>query len=165
MADEPPLRLVAASDADFAALEHDGDVRIGAGLRQPPGGVDAPAIIAVVRRLAADLERTGVRGGHWMMVVGDEIVGLCGFKPPLSDAGEIEIGYGVAASRRRRGYATAGVAAVIARAPETGVRALIAYTMIDNVGSELVLLANGFNRAGSNVDATEGALHRWRRPL
>lgn len=42
--------------------------------------------------MASNLQRTGFSGGHWMMVVNGEVVGLCGFKAPPSRNGEIELG-------------------------------------------------------------------------
>jgi hypothetical protein len=98
------MTIVELTDDDFAAMLR-GEVSVRAGLTQPPGGVDQPEVLRHVRRLASNLRCNGFSGGHWMMVVSDEVVGLCGFKAPPSSAGEIELGYGVAESRRGRGHA------------------------------------------------------------
>jgi RimJ/RimL family protein N-acetyltransferase len=103
--------IVEMTDDDLAAmLRGDACVRPGLAL---PGVGDTPETSAHVRRLAANARHRGFEGGHWMMVSGGEVVGLCGFKAPPTNDGEVELGYGVAASRRRRGHAAAAVQAVI----------------------------------------------------
>jgi hypothetical protein len=37
-------------------------------------------VLGHVCRLAAGLRDEGYSGGHWMMVAGGEVVGLCGYK-------------------------------------------------------------------------------------
>jgi RimJ/RimL family protein N-acetyltransferase len=100
-----------------------------------------------------------------MMVVNDEIVGLAGLKAPPTAKGEVELGYGVAASRRRRGYATAAVNAVIEAARRDPViRTIIASTAIENIGSQRALEHNGFERIGSHRDPQKGQpLLLWRK--
>jgi RimJ/RimL family protein N-acetyltransferase len=158
--------LLALTDADFAAMLR-GDANVRDGLASPPGGVDEPAVLEHVRRLAANLHRDGYVGGQWMMVASREVVGLCGFKTaPSSGDGDVEIGYSVAASRRRRGHASAAVGAVIEAArQDSAVRALVAVTSIDNIASHAVLKLNGFERIGTRVDPDEGEEIVWRRPV
>jgi RimJ/RimL family protein N-acetyltransferase len=81
-------------------------------LRLPPRGVDTRPVLEKLRRLSADM-RAQNRTAVWMMVVESEVVGLCGNNRPPNPDGVVEIGYGVAESRRRHGYATEAVAALL----------------------------------------------------
>jgi RimJ/RimL family protein N-acetyltransferase len=156
--------ILEATDADFAAMLRGEAVRDT--LAQPPGGVDEPHVIAHVRKLAANLRTRGYSGGHWMIVAHGEVVGLCGLKDPPSEAGEVELGYGVAESRRRRGHASAAVRAVVeAVRRDFAVRAIVATTAIGNLASQRVLERNGFERAGTRCDSSDGEVIVWRRPL
>jgi ribosomal-protein-alanine N-acetyltransferase len=85
--------------------------------------------------------------------------GGIGFKHAPNDLGEVEIGYGVCASRQGRGFATAAVLAMceIAR---TGARTVVAETERENVASQRVLEKSGFTASG-----TKGELILWRRDL
>jgi RimJ/RimL family protein N-acetyltransferase len=156
--------ILEASDDDFAAMLRGEAVRDT--LAQPPGGVDQPHVIAYVRKLAANLRTCGYSGGHWMIVANGEVVGLCGLKEPPSAAGEVELGYGVAESRRRRGHASAAVRAVIeAVRRDFAVRAITATTEFSNLASQRVLESNGFERTGTRWDSSDGEVIVWRRPL
>jgi len=143
-----------------------GDALIRDGLRAPPGGVDEPDVLAHVRTIFARLQAEGFCGGHWMIVAEGEIVGLCGIKHSPSSSGEVEIGYGIAASRRRRGHATRGIALLVERAREIpAIRCIIAETDISNVASQAVLRNNGLERSGTRFDPTDGEVVTWRKPL
>jgi ribosomal-protein-alanine N-acetyltransferase len=107
------------------------------------------------RRAASD-----ARFGVWLIIEAatGAVVGDIGFFGPPSDAGEVEIGYSVVQSRRRRGYAREAVAALVAWAfDQTGVRAIVAGTDPDNDVSQRVLQRAGFER----TDASTTEL-RWR---
>lgn len=97
------MELRPVTDEHFAAMI-DGKVPIST-LRIPPNGVDNPAILKLLRGVASDMLERGLQGS-WKMVTEGEVVGLCGFKGIPSPKGSVEIGYGVAPERRRRGYAT-----------------------------------------------------------
>jgi RimJ/RimL family protein N-acetyltransferase len=104
------------------------------------------------------------RTATWMIVEDDEVVGLCGFKNPPTIDGGVDIGYGVAASRRRRGYAKAAVTAILASARrDPSIQDVFADTAVDNLASQRVLEKNGFERVGAHIDPEDGAaLIRWR---
>ena len=156
-------RLVELTDGDFAAMLR-GDANVRPGIAQPPGGVDEPAVLGHVRRLAGNLHRSGYAGGHWMMVANGEAVGLCGFHGPPSNDGDVEIGYSVAARRRGRGHATAAVKAMVElAAADPAVRALVAITAVGNVSSQRVLTRNGFERAGRYEHPEDGPSIVWRK--
>jgi len=159
------MKLVELSEGDIAAmLAGRGEVR--PVMAQPPGGVDDVAVLGHVGRMAARMRAAGEGGGQYMMVVAGEVVGLCGIKAAPSLEGEVEIGYGVAASRRRRGYATAAVAALVATlARDERVLRVLALTVPGNVASQRALAANGFTRTGTQVDAGDGEVIRWELPV
>jgi RimJ/RimL family protein N-acetyltransferase len=161
--DDFPLRLVELDDADFDWLLSFGAKRAD-GLTLPPGGVDDPETLEHVRRLTRHLHASGSRNS-WMAVVGNEVVGMIGHKTTPLD-GTIEIGYGIAASRRGRGYATQAVAAVLLAARRNpDLRAVLAETLEDNLASQRVLIKNAFERSGGREDPADGPLVLWRFEL
>ena len=153
--------LVEAEDRHFAWLL--GELGAPEGMCAPAGGVDEPAMLRLVRGFAAGLREQGCRA-HWLIVDGDEVVGLCGFKrAPRS--GRAEIGYGIAAGRRGRSHASTAVALMLDAAAELGVATLTAETVTGNRASEVVLERNGFDRTGWRDDAKDGQLTLWARPV
>lgn len=78
-----------------------------------------------------------------MMVCDGEIVGLCIYRRPPKN-GRVEIGYGIAASRRGLGHARRAVAALIEAAARDHVSILTAETSVSNPASARVLEQNGF---------------------
>jgi len=166
IAGEPPVYDTAlrdATDEDFAVMIR-GDATLADGLAVPPGGVDHPAVLEHVRAIAARVRGAAFRGGHWLVVAGGEVVGLIGYKHVPLPNGDVEVGYGIAPERRRRGHATRAVGLLlgIARA-DPAVRAVLADTAVDNVASQRALENNGFERVGRHTDPTDGEpLIRWR---
>jgi RimJ/RimL family protein N-acetyltransferase len=154
--------LLEATDEDFAWMIR-GVAVPNRGLSLPPGGVDGIAVLAHVRAIAGTLLQQWGRTASWMIVANGEVVGLCGYKHPPID-GAVEIGYGVAASRRRLGHASGAVAAILAGARlDPSVRHILADTAVENIASQGVLKKNGFERVGTHVDPHYGeALIRWR---
>jgi ribosomal protein S18 acetylase RimI-like enzyme len=150
--------LVEAGDADFAAMLR--GVPIECRYALPPGGVDDLIVLGHVRAIATRLRVAGCRGA-WMVVAGGEVVGLCGYKHVPTGSGRVEIGYGIAATRRRRGHATRAVAAMLETARRDGVRVVLAETVVDNLASQRVLEHNGFERAGTRTDPEDGELILW----
>ncbi len=157
--------IVELRDEDFAEMLR-GAPYVRPGLAVPPGGVDDPVVVSHVRRIVARLRDDGYQGGHWMIVAGGEAVGLCGIKYPPSAEGEVEIGYGIAASRHRRGHMTRGLALVLgAFDSDPSIGTVIAETAVDNIASQRVLASNGFERIGTRVDPADGELVTWRKRL
>jgi RimJ/RimL family protein N-acetyltransferase len=94
------------------------------------------------------------------------VVGLCGFKALPTLDGEIELGYGVAATRQGLGHATAAVAAVVeATRGNPAVRAIVALTAMVNLASQKVLDRNGFQCVGKRSDPEDGDVLFWRKQL
>jgi len=133
------------------------------GVKQPPGGVENPAVLEIVRKITARLHENNCRGA-WMMVWGEELVGLCSFRRPPEN-GEVEIGYGVAESRRGRGHATRAVRAIAQAAKAEGVRVLLAETSVANPASGRVLEKSGFVTTGTRIDPEDGEVLVWRKEL
>jgi RimJ/RimL family protein N-acetyltransferase len=154
------LRLVPAVDAHFAWLL--GEREAPDTLRQPPRGVDTPAILRWLRRTLPKLGGSG----SWLMVDDGEVVGLCSYKWPPTARGEVEIGYAVAPARRRFGYATQASRLLIEAArADPRVRALMAETALGNLASQRLLAGNGFFMTGRGWDDEEGEMIRWRLEL
>jgi RimJ/RimL family protein N-acetyltransferase len=112
-----------------------------------------PEVLEIIRGLPV----------NWLIVVADELVGIIGIKSDSID--EVEIGYGVATSRQKRGHATSAVAALLPVLNARAVRVVNAETSVDNLASQRVLERNGFTRVGERVDDEDGPLYCWRRPL
>jgi RimJ/RimL family protein N-acetyltransferase len=85
----------------------------------------------------------------WFIVADGAVIGDCGLHGPVDEAGNVEIGYGLAAPSRGQGYGSEAVAAItewLLSRPE--VRQLRACTLPDNVPSRRVLEKAGFTYAG-----------------
>jgi len=150
--------LIDATDAHFAWML--GEAPSPPGLTLPPGGVDEPWVYKWLRRNLSILGR----GSSWLLTADDEVVGLCSFKRQPDADDIVEVGYGVAAERRRLGHATRGIDLLIqAAARQTRIRGLTAATALSNAPSQRVLEVNGFVQAGRGVDADEGEMLLWRR--
>jgi RimJ/RimL family protein N-acetyltransferase len=102
--------------------------------------------------------RMAVRHGHaagWFVTLGGEIIGDCGTHGPPDEAGDVEIGYGLAAPYRGRGY---GSELVVAASEwllgRPGVSRVVARAVLaDNVPSRRAL-----ERAGFVLEREEGGL-------
>jgi RimJ/RimL family protein N-acetyltransferase len=152
-------RLVEATDEHFLWFAR-GEGRM-EGLGLPPGGVEDPVVLPIVRRMMARLREVGCRGS-FLMVQDDEVVGTCGYKWPPKDR-IVEIGYGVAASRRRLGHATRSLAALLDWARrDPAVEVVTAETAVGSHASHRVVAANGFAQIASRYDQEDGDLFLWR---
>jgi RimJ/RimL family protein N-acetyltransferase len=158
------VTLVAALDEHFAWMLGEAIVPT-AGLRLPPDGVDSAEILRLLRAMNTRLREAGCEGS-WLIVAGDEVVGLCGYKlPPLPD-GKVEIGYGIARGCRGNGYASRAVSAMLEQARnDTSISIMTAATATANVVSQHVLERNGFVRTGTSYDPDDGELIWWRHDL
>jgi GNAT superfamily N-acetyltransferase len=153
------VRLETCRDADFPWMLGEGPGRVGA--RLPPGGVDLPEVLAVVRGIHS------AAGGDaapstWMIICDDEVVGLCGRSRPVA-GGDAEIGYSVTPTRRRRGHATKAVA-LLSRAllADPAIGGVTAVTAVDNAPSHRVLERNGFVEVGREIRDDDGPVILWR---
>ena len=154
--------LVRATDAHFAWMLGEGPAPDG--LRQPPEGVDEPAVLRIVRRLNAGLEEAG-RDECWLVVSDGEIVGLCGLVRPPQD-GDGEIGFGIAPSRRGKRLGARAVRLLVEAVQQRGkLRTLSAEAAETNQASQTVLARSDFVRTGEREDRDEGLMIQWARAL
>ena len=125
-----------------------------------PGGAEDPQVLSQLRVVAERLRAAGA-DAFWLMVDDGEVVGSCCHKRPPLD-GETEIGYGVAASRRRLGHATRAVAEMVRLARQNPrLSRLTAATAVANTASQRALAANGFVETGRDHDDEDGDLILW----
>ena len=83
--------------------------------------------------------------GTFLVVLDDRVVGDCGWFGPPDSAGDVEIGYGLAASVRGRGLGTEAVRALCDWVEgQPGVRRITAEALAGNEPSRRVLLRLGF---------------------
>ena len=150
--------IVPATDGDFAMLISG----------QPPApwrlvddsAISPPEVLQMLSDLA-DSIRPAFDPAAWLVVQGEEIVGLLSLVRPFAD-GEICIGYGVAPTRRGRGATSGALANLLEWArDDRRVERVTAETNHENVASQRVLERNGFARIGERVDDEDGALIVW----
>ena len=159
----PRLLLLAASRALLTAELHKPHLfptLLGAALPAdwPPGEYDR----AAMRYFLAQLEAGGPAAAGWYGwyalrkaegAVPRTLVGSGGFLGPPDAEGRAEIGYSIAADWRGRGLGTELVGGLVQQAAATGrVQWLRAHTSPANIGSQRVLLGNGFAPAGVAPD-------------
>jgi RimJ/RimL family protein N-acetyltransferase len=100
--------------------------------------------------------------GVWLVVERETrtVVGSAGFRGLPKGEGEVEIGYGVHADSRHRGYATEAVRALIGWAlAQSGVTRITAHCDPSNVASLRVVAKAGMREAGER-----DGLSRWSTP-
>ena len=123
------LDAIAKDSALFVALQTDIEAK-GPGFTLPDGTV-VPRIPGY-RRWMWDGEFCGVIGFRWQKGTHE--------LPPTCLG---HIGYSVVPWKRRRGYATAALAAILKEVPRQGLRYVEITTDPDNLASQRVILANG----------------------
>ena len=92
----------------------------------------------------------------------NELVGSCGFKGKPNAQGEVEIGYEIAASERRKGLGTEAALALrdlAFRSPE--VNKVIAHTLAAFNPSTRILQHCGMVKVAELIDPEDGAIWRW----
>ena len=156
------VKLRAASDDDFTAMIAG---FAPTGYRIANGGIESDVVLTMLRGLAQSV-RSKFDPAAWMIVMDDEVVGLCSLLHAPDDAGQIAIGYGVAASRRGHGCCGAAIAQLAQWASgHPQIHAITAETATTNLPSQAVLSRNGFMQIGTRHDAEDGALICWRLAL
>jgi ribosomal-protein-alanine N-acetyltransferase len=124
----------------------------------PPGEYDQAAAEYFLEKLTAGgRDAAGWYGWYVIRKATAEepatLIGAGGFMGPPDAAGCTEIGYSVADEWRGQGLGTELVAGLLEHAAQTGmVRRLVAHTQPDNLGSQQVLLRNGFQPAPPAAD-------------
>lgn len=150
--------LLEADDETFAHLISGAAM---AGLPVAEGGLESAEVLSMLRVLAEGV-RQRFSPAAWLVVEGGEVVGLCSLLQAPDAAGVVNIGYGVAKSRRGRGIARRAVADLIAWANDvSAITAIGAETSVENVASQRVLEQNGAVRLGLRSDPEDGELVCW----
>ena len=127
-----------------------------------PDSEIAPAEILCMLHELAERVRAVFRPAAWLIVEHGEVVGLCSVIRDPGPARLVEIGYGVAPTRRRRGVAGRALADIVSWArSDAQVHALAAETSPSNQPSQRALETSGFQKIGERVDEEDGQLIRW----
>ena len=100
---------------------------------------------------------------QWLIVVDDVVAGTIGFKGEPVDH-ELEVGYGVAPSLRRRGVASEALRQLLDKVSGHGFR-VKAETSWWNVGSQHVVKKVGFIEVGRRMSDRDGELIVWQLEL
>lgn len=152
------LRLVPMDDCMAVAFSRGpGELEACLGARVPDGWPRFPAAFAATR----------VRSDGWGNYVlltpdGGRVLGNGGFKGPPNAAGTVEIGYEVAPSFRRMGFATAAARAFVAWAASDGrVSEVRAHTLLHDAASQGVLRRAGFIHNGTLDHPSLGTTRQW----
>ncbi len=113
------------------------------GLTAAPGWPHADTADAL--RPLAEHGGPGPAHGTFLIAVDGELVGECGWIGGPDDAGDVEIGYGLAGSARGRGLGTEAVGVLTAWVErQPGVRRITADALVGNAPSRLLLERLGF---------------------
>jgi hypothetical protein len=151
--------LLAADDEVFARLVAG---HAPEGFALAAGGIEGRPILEMLRDVAARV-RAGISPAAWVIIENGEAVGLCSLMNAPDAAGQVEIGYGVAASRRGQGAASRAVAEMVRWAhTQPDITHVTANTAVANLASQRVLAANGFSRTGTRTDPEDGDLICWK---
>jgi ribosomal-protein-alanine N-acetyltransferase len=161
----PVVSLIAATPALLDA-EEDGGAVIAAGLGVeppvdwPPEHND-PATREWMRELLEDFpEEPGY--GTWYIIAHNRLVGVCGFKGPPNGDGEVVIGYSMVEAEQRKGVAAEAARMLVQRAfRDPRVAVVVAETLPALVGSQKVLVRNGFTHVGGYMHSDEGQVMRF----
>src|SRR5690349_10061088 len=102
--------IIEATASDFEALLTGIAPR---DLRLVSDSLLAPTDVLKMLADLADEIRPSFAPSAWLIVVEDEIVGLCSVTR-VPDGGDIHIGYGVAPTRQGRGHATQAIGDLLA---------------------------------------------------
>jgi ribosomal-protein-alanine N-acetyltransferase len=164
------LSIIATSLALLDAEERGVDALVALLGVAPPGawpsqfnGPDARANIRALLSIYPD--EPGY--GSWYIVANGRLTGVCGYKGPPIESGEVEIGYSIVPAYQRKGLATGAVRLLAARAfRDPRVAAVAAETLPSLIASQTVLIRNGFSLVSRRADDDLGEILRFalRRP-
>ena len=155
----PTPALRALVDGDLAAASE------AAGLHLPPAFLEDDPLW----RLRLEQVGEDPAAAPWLVraitdAAGRDVVGHAGFHGPPDGAGMVEVGYQVLPERRRRGYARAALAELIAFAAERGARTVRASIAPGNEPSLALAESFGFRRVGEQWDEEDGLELVFERP-
>lgn len=116
----------------------------------PGNGWPDPETLDTLPRIIKNLNKVSRPSGFesWMIVdtSNNLLIGDIGFKGVPGVDGEIDLGYGVIASERNKGFAYEAAAAILEWAfNQKKVKAITASCLIDNLGSQKILSLLNFS--------------------
>ena len=151
--------IIETTSDDYAALTSGRALRDYNSADSP---IAPPEVLEMLAGVAAHVRET-FSPASWLIVEGQEVVGLCSItRPPRN--GEIDIGYGIAPTRQGRGIAGRAIGDIVDWALGVAfVKAITAETAVENLASQRVLRKNRFIEVNRRVDEEDGALICWRR--
>ncbi|MEO6060887.1 MAG: GNAT family protein [Thermoflexales bacterium] len=153
------LSIVALTSAQLASLLADPAQLDGMPVADgaaPPECLLRVALEALRRPAPADLALFAFISASPAQVVGSAML------KRWSEAGRVEVGYGVAESARGKGVATAAVRLLIARAfADPGVGEVYAETAVANTASRRVVEKAGFQHVGQRDSEEDGRVDQW----
>lgn len=153
------MMIIETTSDDYVALMRGQALR---DYRSADSPIAPPEVLEMLAGVAAQVRET-FSPASWLIVEGNEVVGLCSITRPPQDA-EIDIGYGIAPTRQGRGIAGRAIGDIVAWALGVAfVNAITAETAVDNLASQRVLRRNGFIEVNRRFDEEDGALICWRR--
>ncbi|AMP97726.1 acetyltransferase [Pedobacter cryoconitis] len=124
------------------------------GLKPGDGWPDADMLDTLPRIInKLDLVSTPSGFESWMIIEKQThtVIGDTGFKGLPDLKGEADVGYGIIAGARRKGYATEAVKGLIGWAfQQPGLQVITASCEVKNRGSQQVLKSLGFSLIGTN---------------
>lgn len=85
-------------------------------------------------------------------------IGGLGFFYEPNEDGTTELGYGLVASARGKGYATEALRLAVAIARSAGAKRIIADTAVDNVASQNVMVKAGFTETSRTAELIDYAI-------
>jgi ribosomal-protein-alanine N-acetyltransferase len=143
------LESIARGDASVAARRLDAAV--------PEGWTDTIPARERLEQLAADPSEQPWLVRAVVARAPRHVVGNVGFHGAPDEEGRVEIGYGIVASRRRRGYAREAITGLADWAFATGeARVCVASVSPRNAASLALVRSLGFRQVGDQIDEVDG---------
>ena len=131
--------------------------------RAEPGSFPPPFVAARSLKLASEDQAEPWSTSFLIVRTEDSrFVGACGFKA-VPEAGQVQVGYGVAPAARCTGAATAALKMLTDFAFEAGASEVLAEVVPENIASIRVVQKAGFLQVGSRQDEDNEYVLQWLR--
>lgn len=151
--------VVATPEQIHAAISGADSLEASLGATIPPDWPHEYIDRKVLRFFAEHAKSDEGKDGWWLRFVllqqgaARRLIGTAGFKGPPTKDGMVEIGYGIVASERRKGYATEVARALIAHAMSSGSASYVTASTLSHLSASIgVLQQAGFHLVASADD-------------
>ena len=143
------------NDKDFESLKNKGLI--------PGDGYPDQETLETISKIIANLELVNAPTGFesWLIIIKEEmkIIGDIGFKGIPNQFGEVDLGYGILESERRKGYAIEAATTLSNWAlSHPDVKNITAKCLIDNHGSAKILEKLNFKKTVSDENMQNWSL-------